>query len=179
MKCVNLLWTVPEGRRVSFEMGSLLFSTKISYSFINIRICVCPLLKMSVLLQLSTFLLPISEVLDRLYFKSYQNLHINNGGVIFMAIRIIGGTVHWCRRTHFGILSLISEKGKNLEREYKVYRILRWNVNCFKPSKTRSLFANIHHQDNSLNSYFWYKIYSAWQLLLRMADNFDIFYNKN
>ena len=85
---------MPEGRRVSFEMGSLLFSKKISYSFINIRICVCPLLKMSVLLQLSTFLLPISEVLARLYFNSYQNLHINNGGVIFMAIRIIGGTVH-------------------------------------------------------------------------------------
>ena len=83
-----------EGCRVSFEMGSSLFSTKISFSFINIRICVCPLLKVSVLLQLSTFLLPISEVLHRKYLKSYHNLHINNGGVIFMTIRIIGGTVH-------------------------------------------------------------------------------------
>ena len=35
------------------------------------------------LLQLSTFLLPISEVLDRKYFKSYHNLQSNNGGVIF------------------------------------------------------------------------------------------------
>ena len=47
-----------------------------------------------VLLQLSKFLLPISEVLDRKYFKSYHKLHVNNGGVIFMVIRIIGGTVH-------------------------------------------------------------------------------------
>ena len=70
-------------------MGSSLFSTKISFSFINIRICVCPLLRVSVQLNL-----PISEVLDRKYFISYRNLRINNGGVIFMAIRIIGGTVH-------------------------------------------------------------------------------------
>ena len=26
--------------------------------------------------------------------KSYHNLHISNGGVIFMAIKIIGGMVH-------------------------------------------------------------------------------------
>ena len=38
--------------------------------------------------------MPTSEVLDRKYFKSYHDLHIDNGGVIFMAIRIIGGTVH-------------------------------------------------------------------------------------
>ena len=74
---------MPEGCRASFEMGSSLFSTKISFSFINIRICVCPLLKESALLQLSTCLLPIAEVLDRKYFKSYHNLHINNGGIIF------------------------------------------------------------------------------------------------
>ena len=68
-------------KRASFEMGSSLFSTKISFSFTNTRICVCPLLKVSVLFQLSTFLLPISEVLDRKYFKSYHNLHtcINDG----------------------------------------------------------------------------------------------------
>ena len=84
---------MPEGCRAPFEMRGSLFSTKISFSFINIRICVCPLLKVSVLLQLSTFLLPISKVLDRNYFKSYHNLH-NNGGVIFMGIRITGGTAH-------------------------------------------------------------------------------------
>ena len=85
---------MPEGCRASFEMGSSLFSKKIPFSFTNIRICVCPFLKVSVLLQLSTFLLPMSEVLGRKYFKSYHNLHIDNGGVIFMAIRIIGGTVY-------------------------------------------------------------------------------------
>ena len=84
---------MPEGCRASFEMRSLLFLTKISFSFIDIRICVCPLLKVSVLLQLSTFLLPI-EVSDQKYLKSDHNLHINNDGVIFMAIRIIGGTLH-------------------------------------------------------------------------------------
>ena len=66
---------------------SALMKALISFSFINIRICICPLLKVSVLLQLSTFLLPISEVLDRKYFNSYYNLQINNGGVIFMDIR--------------------------------------------------------------------------------------------
>ena len=35
---------MPEGYRAYFEMGSSLFSTKISFSFNNIRICVGPLL---------------------------------------------------------------------------------------------------------------------------------------
>ena len=109
IECVNLLWTMPEQCRASFEMGSSSFSTKISFSFINIKICICPLLKVLVLLQLSTFLLPISEVFDRKYFKSYHNLHINNGGVIFMVSELskvqcidVGGHIsvcyHWYRR---------------------------------------------------------------------------------
>ena len=69
---------------------------------------------MSVLLQLSTFLLPISEVLDRKYFKSYHNLHINNGGVIFMAIRIIGATV-MSEDTCLYAITDIGER-KNLKR---------------------------------------------------------------
>ena len=126
---------MPEGCRAAFEMVSSLFSTKISFSFINIRICVCPLRKVSVLLQLSTFLLPITEVLDGKYYKSCHNLHINNGGVIFMAIRIIGRTVHWCRRTHFCMLSLISEKGKTRNINMKSIAFLDEMLTVLNPPK--------------------------------------------
>ena len=74
------------------------------YRYINcIRICVCPSIKVLVLLQLSTFLLPISEVLDRKYFKSYNYLHINNGGVILWLSELsevwyidVGGHIFVC-----------------------------------------------------------------------------------
>ena len=151
MEYVNLLWTVSGGCRASFEMGSSLFSTKISFSFNNIWICVCSLLKVSVLLELSTFLLPISEVLDRKYFKSYHNLHINNGGVIFMAIRIIGGTVHWCRRTHFCMLSLISEKWKTWSVNIKSIAFLDEMLTVLNPPKIRSLmFEDLANQANQV-----------------------------
>ena len=60
------------GLKAFFEMGSTSFSTKISYSFVYIRICTYDVLhKLSVLLQFSTFLLPISKMSDS---KVFQNL---------------------------------------------------------------------------------------------------------
>ena len=135
-ECFNLIWTVPEGGRASFEIGSSLFSTKISFSFIYIRICIYLLLKLSVLLQFSTF---HQKCQIRKHFETYHNLQINYGGVSFMAIRVIGGTVHWCRRTEFCMLSLISEKGKYI----KSIAFLDELLTVLNPPKQEAWFSKI------------------------------------